>query len=90
MAGKGGATPNSGRKPKVEEEHSNFIFLSGIKKIKGVDTDEEAKIELVVDLYKSDRGKIFIAEHIFGKPNQVIDLNNNIKGEIPVDKWLSQ
>jgi hypothetical protein len=73
MAGVGGKTVGAGRKPKADEEKSNAIFLAAIKQVKSVDTDDEARIELAKELLTFDRGKIFISEHIFGKPKERVE-----------------
>ena len=73
MAGVGGKTEGAGRKPKADEEKSNAIFLAAIKQVKSVDTDDEARIELAKELLSFDRGKIFISEHIFGKPKEKVE-----------------
>jgi hypothetical protein len=74
----GGVRPNSGRKPIHEEEKTNGIFLTAIKQIKNVETDDEARIELAKNLLISQRGLIFIAEHLFGKPKETIDTTHTI------------
>lgn len=63
---------------KAEEEKTNYIILKAVKQIKDVQTDEEAKIEVVKELFCFDRGKIFIAEHLLGKPKETVDQNVNI------------
>lgn len=78
MAGTGGKREGAGRKPVADEQKSNAIFLAAIKQLKSVNTDEEARIELAKDLMTFDRGKIFISEHLFGKPKETIDSNVNI------------
>ena len=75
MAGTGGARPGAGRKSVADEQKSNAIFLDAIKQLKSVDTDDDARIELAKELMTFDRGKIFISEHIFGKPKETIDNN---------------
>ena len=75
MAGTGGARPGAGRKTVADEQKSNAIFLAAIKQLKLVDTDDDARIELAKELMTFDRGKIFISEHIFGKPKETIDNN---------------
>jgi len=75
MAGTGGARPGAGRKSVADEQKSNAIFLAAIKQLKLVDTDDDARIELAKELMTFDRGKIFISEHIFGKPKETIDNN---------------
>ena len=74
MAGKGGKIEGSGRKPKADEEKTNTIFLTAIKELKDVNSDDEARIEIAKDLYNSQRGLIFIAEHLFGKPKDSLDV----------------
>lgn len=73
----------AGRKPKAIEEQSNTIFCSALKIIYGKEKTEEAKIEFIKELAKSQRGQIFIAEHLFGKAPQVIESNNPLF-QIPV------
>jgi hypothetical protein len=80
-ANNGGKRPGSGRKPKVDEETQNNIFIEAVKKITGKDDEENAKIDLLVDLWDTQRGKIFIAEHIFGKPKEQLEVTN--KNEFP-------
>ena len=75
---RGGARENSGRKSVAEEQKVNEIFLSALKSLKSVETDEEAKIEFAKDLLDTQRGQIFIAEHLFGKPKETIDQNVSI------------
>jgi hypothetical protein len=80
MAGNGGARPNAGRKSKADEEKVNNIFLSALKQVYDTETDDETKIAFIKDsLLDSQRGQIFIAEHLFGKaPQEVKQTNFNI------------
>jgi hypothetical protein len=76
---RGGARPNAGRKPKVEEEKVNNIFLKALGELYNKDTEEETKIAFVKNtLMDSQRGQLFIAEHIFGKPKETIEATHNI------------
>ena len=75
MAGKGGAIPGNGRKSKVDEEKVNTLFANALKTFYKVDTDVEAKEKLVHTLLESQRGQIFISEHLFGKPKETIESN---------------
>ena len=75
----GGKRSGSGRKPKVDEETQNNIFIEAVKKITGKEDEENAKIDLLVDLWDTQRGKIFIAEHIFGKPKEIVEVTNKNK-----------
>lgn len=75
-----GGHKTAGRKPKADEEKANAIMLNALKELYSVDTDDEAKITFVKDtLMDSQRGQLFIAEHIFGKaPQEVKNTNINI------------
>lgn len=75
---RGGARANAGRKSVSEEKRVNEIFISALKRLKNVETEDEAKIEFAKDLLETQRGQIFIAEHIFGKPKETVDQNVNI------------
>lgn len=78
MAGKGGKIEGSGRKPKADEEKVNTIFSNALKTFYKVDTDVEAKEKLVHTLLESQRGQIFISEHLFGKPKETIETTHNL------------
>lgn len=78
MAGKGGARQGAGAKRKADIEKANEVFLSMIKSVHSVETDEEAKQELAKKLYSFERGQMFIAEHIFGKPKETIETTHNL------------
>lgn len=92
MTPKGGARPNAGRKPKVDEEKVNTIFLNALKELYNTKNDDNAKKTFVQKvLMESQRGQIFIAEHIFGKPKETIEqtttINSvNIKDLFKIDK----
>lgn len=74
-----GGNKNAGRKPKIEEEKVNNIFLKALGQLYNKETDEETKIEFVkTTLMDSQRGQLFIAEHIFGKPKEVIEATHNV------------
>lgn len=74
---RGGARKGAGRKTKRDEEKVVNIFNKAIKEIFSTDNEDEAKTELIKDLFKFSRGKMFIAEHVFGKPKENVDLNVN-------------
>lgn len=68
-----------GRPPKVEEEKVNNIFLKALGLLYNKETAEETKIAFVKStLMESQRGQLFIAEHIFGKPKEVIEATHNV------------
>jgi len=69
----GGLRANAGAPRKAEVEQSNLIFLNAIKEAKNVENDFDARKEFAKELLTFERGKMFIAEHLFGKPIQTID-----------------
>lgn len=74
----GGARKGAGAKRKAEIEKTDAIFLSMIKEVKNVETDDEARLELAKTLFTFERGQMFIAEHVFGKPKETIETTHNI------------
>ena len=78
----GGARKGSGAKRKADIEKANEVFLSMIKSVHDVETDDEAKQELAKTLYSFERGQMFIAEHIFGKPKETIENINIDAGKL--------
>lgn len=79
MAGKGGKRAGAGRKPKADEEKANNIMIRALKELYSKDTEDDAKVEFVkTALLESQRGQIFVAEHVFGKAPQVIDAGVNL------------
>jgi hypothetical protein len=79
MAFEKGNKLGKGRPPKAEEEKVNNIFLKALGQLYNKETEEETKIEFVkTTLMDSQRGQLFIAEHIFGKPKEVIEATHNV------------
>tara|TARA_R110002051_G_scaffold320008_1_gene404746 strand:+ start:68 stop:352 length:285 start_codon:yes stop_codon:yes gene_type:complete len=73
MAGTGGKRKGAGRKSKADEEKVNNLFVNALKQLYNKDDDDEAKIDFIKELAESQRGQIFIAEHVFGKPKDTVD-----------------
>ena len=74
-----GGHKSAGRKPKVEEQKVNTLFVNALKELYNADTDDQAKIIFVKEsLLTSQRGQLFVAEHIFGKPKETIETTHNI------------
>jgi hypothetical protein len=74
-----GGNKSAGRKPKVEEEKVNNLFVNALKELYRTDVEDEAKVLFIKDkLLESQRGQIFVAEHIFGKPKETIETTHNI------------
>ena len=79
MAFEKGHKFSKGRPAKVEEEKVNNIFIKALGQLYNKETEEETKIEFVKNtLMESQRGQLFIAEHIFGKPKETIEATHNI------------
>ena len=53
-----------------------------IKEVHNFETNDEAKLELAKTLYSFERGQMFIAEHIFGKPKETIENINIDAGKL--------
>ena len=74
-----GGHKTAGRKPKVDEQKVNNLFVIALKELYKTETDDTAKILFIKDkLLDSQRGQIFIAEHIFGKPKETVETTHNI------------
>ena len=74
----GGVRAGAGRPTKVDELKANAIFINALKVLYKQDTDDDNKIAFVVDLLDSQRGQIFVAEHIFGKPKETVETTLNV------------
>jgi len=75
-----GGHKNAGKKSIVDEEKVNNLFITALKELYKKETDDEAKVHFIKnDLMSSQRGQLFIAEHIFGKaPQEIKQTNLNI------------
>lgn len=80
---RGGARPNAGRKPVSEEQKVNTLFVNALKELYDKETDDEAKIYFIKKvLLESQRGQLFVAEHVFGKaPQEIKQTNFNIEAK---------
>lgn len=89
---RGGKREGAGRKSIEEETKVNLLFTSALKKLYDTTSEDEAKETFIKDtLMSSQRGQIFIAEHLFGKPKETVDnnvrlTNFSIKDVISFDK----
>ena len=91
MAGTGGKREGAGRPKKVDEEKANTLFNTALRELYNKDKDDDAKVAFIKELLESQRGQIFIAEHVFGKAKDIVDtthtVNNfNIKDLLNFDK----
>lgn len=76
MAGKGGARPNSGRKPKDEENKIRDLMkpysLDAVKCLADIVVDEKAKNADRISASK------LIIEYTYGKPKETVETTHNI------------
>lgn len=85
---KGKKGNKGGRPPKKVEDHANTIFLNALKEIHDTKKDDEAKVKFVKDLYESQRGQLFIAEHLFGKPTENVNNTHTVRNTLDDIKSL--
>ena len=86
----GGARTNSGRKKKPHKELVNTIISSALSEIHNTETDIETKKEFIKELHTSQRGQLFLAEHLFGKPTtrvESLNLNFEVHSIKPIE-WV--
>ena len=76
-----GGHKNSGRKTKADEKKANTIFLTALRELYSKEKDDDAKVAFVKELLESQRGQIFVAEHIFGKAKDIVE-NHNYNQEL--------
>ena len=88
MAGTGGARKGAGRKSIADEDQVNNLFVSALKQIYNKNDDDFAKIDFIKELAKSQRGQIFIAEHLFGKAELKTDNKHTFENGFDVIKEL--
>ena len=73
-----GGHTTAGRKTKVEEAKVNTLFVQALKVLYKQDTEESSKVAFIVDLLDSQRGQIFVAEHLFGKAKDTVETTLNV------------
>jgi len=77
---RGGARDGAGRKSVAEEQKVNNLFVTALKELYDTDKEDEAKVRFIKEtLLDSQRGQLFVAEHVFGKaPQEIKQTNLNI------------
>ncbi len=78
----GGARKGAGRPTRAAEEHALSVIKKALRVIYKKNNDDEAKIEFLKEFSVSQRGQQFIAEHLFGKPRDIVENINYNVGEI--------
>lgn len=75
---RGGAREGAGRRTVNDELKVNELFNKALKVLYKQDTDENNKVSFIVDLLDSQRGQIFVAEHLFGKAKDTVETTLNV------------
>jgi len=75
---RGGKREGAGRPSKVDEKKANAIMLTALSELHKTSSDDKTKIAFAKDLLEFERGKMFIAEHVFGKPKDVVENTHNV------------
>lgn len=83
----GGKRQGAGRKTKAEEKKAKKLILRALKGIYNKEGDDDNTIEFLKDFAKESRGKQFIAEHLLGKPKEVVE-NTLIVDNIKPIEWV--
>lgn len=78
----GGARKGAGRKPVVDELTKNALIQKAVNVYYKTDVDEEGKEKLIHELLGFERGIMFIAEHLLGKPKEIIENINIDAGKL--------
>lgn len=87
MEKRGGKREGAGRPRKVDEEKVNTLFETALRQLYKTKSTDEAKTKFILQLLQSPRGELFIAEHIFGKARERLDITT---GDQPFNKPLVQ
>jgi hypothetical protein len=84
---KGGKRDGAGRPSKVDEEKMNSIFLRAVKEITKKDNDDEARIAYLKRIAQHERGEMFIANHLYGKPKEKVEIDSKSPIVIDMSSW---
>ena len=86
MAGHGGKRNGAGRKPKASEEHARAQIIKALRLVYDNDKDEDNIVSFLKEFSQTNRGQQFIAEHLLGKPKEVVEaFVENVN--IPISDW---
>ena len=81
---KGGKREGAGRPKKVDEELANTRIAKALKTLYKQEENEENINVFLVDFIPTERGQMFIAQHLLGKPKEVSETTVITGGEKPV------
>ena len=80
----GGVRPNSGRPKKLDEELANTRIMRGLKSLYNQEEEEDNVNEFLVGFIPTERGQMFIAQHLLGKPKEVSETTVINGGDKPL------
>ncbi len=69
----GGKREGSGRPKKVTEELANTRILKALKNLYHKNQDEDNVNSFLIEFIPTERGQMFIAQHLLGKPKETIE-----------------
>jgi hypothetical protein len=73
---RGGAREGAGRPKKLDEELANKRILRALKGVHKKESDEDNVNDFLKGFITTERGQMFIAQHLLGIPKQVNENRN--------------
>jgi hypothetical protein len=83
----GGKRAGAGRKPKADEDKAKNLIKQALKKLYKKDSDDENTILFLHSFAQTSKGQQFIAEHLLGKPKDVVESSVKIQSIEPIE-WV--
>ncbi len=80
----GGVREGSGRPKKVTEELANTRISKALKSLYKQDEDEDNINLFLTAFIPTDRGQLFIAQHLLGKPKETTETTVLSQGNKPL------
>lgn len=69
----GGARKGAGRPKRVDEENAKKLIKTALRQLYSKDEDDDAVVEFLKEFAGTSRGQLFVAEHLLGKPKEIIE-----------------
>ena len=83
----GGARKGAGRKTVQDEGKAKVLLYKAIKQLYKKDNNDDATVAFLADFVTTPRGQQFVAEHLIGKPKEIVE--NTIKmDEVKLINWV--
>tara|TARA_R110002050_G_C8581396_1_gene483680 strand:- start:164 stop:448 length:285 start_codon:yes stop_codon:yes gene_type:complete len=81
---RGGKREGAGRPKKVDEELANTRIAKALKSLYKQDENEDNVNSFLIDFIPTERGQMFIAQHLLGKPKEVSETTLISGGDKPM------